>query len=299
MLSRLGRQPMTDTLGLMSLSEDYDYCAGELRRWDHDRYLTLLLAGPVLRRALLALYAFNLEVARTAESVSEPMIGQIRLQWWRDSLEGIYSGSPRRHAVVQPLAEMIEAHSLSRQHFDALIDARERDLDPDPPESLSKLEDYASATTLPLYLLALEAGGLREGRVLKAAHHASLAQALTGIIRATPFLARQHRVMLPLKALKAAEVRPQELLDGGLASMALSPVVRPIAERAARHLMLARRDAKGMPRSLLPVFWPVTLAEGYLKRLHRAGFDPFDPGVQEAPPSRSWQLLGAKLLGRF
>ncbi|MEJ2028057.1 MAG: squalene/phytoene synthase family protein, partial [Limibacillus sp.] len=82
----------------MALAEDYNYCAAEVRRFDHDRYLSLLLAAEPLRRSLLAIYAFNLEIARTAESVSEPMIGQIRLQWWRDSIEGLYGGAPRRHA---------------------------------------------------------------------------------------------------------------------------------------------------------------------------------------------------------
>ena len=283
----------------MELLEDFDYCAAELKRFDHDRYLTLLLADKPLRRALLPLYAFNLEIARTAESVSEPMIGQIRLQWWRDSIEGIYEGSARRHAVIQPLEAAIKSHGLSRDHFERLIDARERDLDPDPPESLTLLEDYAEATTLPLMLLALEAAGEREGSALKAARHAALAQALTGILRATGHLTRQRRVMLPLRGLKLAEVTPQELLDGRLQAAALSPVARPIAERAARHLTLARGAGRRLPTRALPVFWPATLAELYLKRLHDAGFDPFDARVQEQAPASAWRLLGAKLLKRF
>jgi NADH dehydrogenase [ubiquinone] 1 alpha subcomplex assembly factor 6 len=283
----------------MTLAEDYDYCAEELRRFDHDRYLTLLLAEEPLRQSLLALYAFNLEVARTAESVSEPMIGQIRLQWWRDSLEGIYAGEPRRHAVIQPLAKAVRAGSLTRKHFETLIDARERDLDPEPPESLKALEDYAEATTLPLIQLALEAAGVREGPAVKAARHAALAQGLTGILRATAFLASQRRILLPTKALRAAEVEPQDLIEGRLKPMALSPVVRPIAQRAGRHLDLARRDAKGMERRLLPVFLPVTLAEHYLKRLHGAAFDPLDPKVSGDSAARPFRLLGAKLLKRF
>ncbi|MEJ1995785.1 MAG: phytoene/squalene synthase family protein [Limibacillus sp.] len=283
----------------MALAEDYNYCAAEVRRFDHDRYLSLLLAAEPLRRSLLAIYAFNLEIARTAESVSEPMIGQIRLQWWRDSIEGLYGGAPRRNAVIQPLEEAISTGNLTRSHFEGLIDARERDLDPDPPESLAALERYAEATSVPVMLLGLEAAGVREGPALKAARHAGLALALTGILRATAFLTRQRRILLPLKGMRAADVSPQELLDGRLAPSALSPVVRPIAERAARHLMLARRDSRRIDRHALPVFWPATLAELHLRRLHAAGFDPFDARVQEAPPARPWRLLGARLLGRF
>lgn len=283
----------------MSLAEDYDYCAEELRRYDHDRYLTLLLADEPLRKALLALYAFNLEVARTAESVSEPMIGQIRLQWWRDSIEGIYAGEPRRHAVIQPLAEIITRYKLPRQPFEELIDARERDLDPEPPESLRALEAYAEATTLPVMCLALETLGVREGPLLEAARHASLAQGLTGILRATAFLASQGRILLPLKALRGVEIEPRDVLEGRLKPMELSPVVRPIAQRAQRHLNLARRDARKMDKSLLPIFLPATLAEHYLKRLHKAAFDPFDPKVSGESPARPLRLLVARLLKRF
>src|SRR3546814_19441352 len=61
------------------------------------------------REHLFALYAFNHEVAKTAEVVSEPMIGRIRLQWWRECLDGIYDGAARQHEVVQPLAEPISS----------------------------------------------------------------------------------------------------------------------------------------------------------------------------------------------
>ena len=63
--------------------------------------------------------------------------------------------------------------------------------------------------------------------------------------------------------------------------------------------MLARRDLRKIEKRALPVFWPATLAELHLKRLHKAGFDPFDARVQEAPSTRLWRLLGARLLGRF
>src|ERR1700724_581966 len=104
--------------------------AALVRRHDRDRYQTVLFAPAARREALFALYAFNYEIARVRESVREPMLGQIRLQWWREAIAAVYAGAPpRRHAVVEPLSVAIRARDLSRKHFDRLIDSRERDLD--------------------------------------------------------------------------------------------------------------------------------------------------------------------------
>ena len=83
------------------------YCAGQVRAHDRDRYLTATLAPADRREALFALYAFNLEIARTREVISEPMVGQIRLQWWREAIGGVYEDDPRAHEVVRPLAAAV------------------------------------------------------------------------------------------------------------------------------------------------------------------------------------------------
>lgn len=62
-----------------------DQCGRDLQRLDPDRWLTTLFAPDASRPGLFALYAFNAEIARARESVSQPMIGQIRLQWWREA----------------------------------------------------------------------------------------------------------------------------------------------------------------------------------------------------------------------
>src|ERR1700721_1302405 len=89
-----------------------------VRRYDRDRFLATLFAPASLRPDLWALLAFNLETARVREVVSQPILGQIRLQWWRDAIEEIYDGKPaRRHEVATPLAETIKRHGLSRHRF--------------------------------------------------------------------------------------------------------------------------------------------------------------------------------------
>src|SRR5207302_7126999 len=100
--------------------------AALVRRHDRDRYQTALFAPAERREALFALYAFNYEIARVREIVTQPMLGQIRLQWWREVLDAAYAGTtPRRHPVVLPLSEAIRDCDLARQAFDRLIDTRE------------------------------------------------------------------------------------------------------------------------------------------------------------------------------
>src|SRR5207302_2099716 len=115
--------------------------AALVRRHDRDRYQTALFAPAERREALFALYAFNYEIARVREIVSEPMLGQIRLQWWREVIAAVFAGEPpRRHQVVLPLTDAIREFRLSRALLEELIDSRERDLDAAPPETMAALE---------------------------------------------------------------------------------------------------------------------------------------------------------------
>src|ERR1700722_17320048 len=173
------------------MSESPSFAAG-LRRHDRDRYQTALFAPADRRRALFVLYAFNYEVARIREAVHEPMLGLIRLQWWRDALEEIYAGArPRRHEIVAPLAAAIRAHGLSQAYFTALLDARARDMDENPPESLAALEAYASDVSGSLTLLALEILGIENPIARSAGSAIGTAYALSGLLAAAPFHAQQ------------------------------------------------------------------------------------------------------------
>ncbi|RMD88930.1 MAG: squalene/phytoene synthase family protein, partial [Alphaproteobacteria bacterium] len=110
-------------------ARELSHCAEAVRRLDRDRWLTLLFAHPGDREALAALYAFNQEIARVRDRVSEPMLGAIRLEWWRESLRGIAAGTVRRHPVVEALAVAMAERDLPEAELLALVDAREQDLD--------------------------------------------------------------------------------------------------------------------------------------------------------------------------
>ena len=272
--------------------------AALVRRHDRDRFQTALFAPPHAREALFALYAFNYEIARVRESVREPMLGLIRLQWWREAVDAAYGGAtPRRHEVAEPLTAAIRTRRLSREHFDRLIAARERDLDDAPPATLAALEDYAEGTSARLIRLALEALDVATPQAQAAANEIGIAYALTGLIRAMPAHAAAGRCFIPDDVAAAAGLDP-----GDYAAMRTTPAlrnaVRVVGEAASRRLAAARAMRGGLPKAALPALLPARIAAAALKRLERAGFDPFSR-AGAGDPLQSWRLAYAALVGRF
>ncbi|QJE72723.1 squalene/phytoene synthase family protein [Aerophototrophica crusticola] len=274
------------------------YCADQVRRFDNDRFLTALFAPANRREDLFALYAFNLEVAKTREVVTEPMLGQIRLQWWRDTIDQIYAGQERRHEVVQPLGAAVRRHGLERALFDRLVDAREADLDDSAPASLDCLVNYANSTAAPLVQLASQVLGVNDAPAMQAARHVGIAWALTGILRSVPFLARAHRTRLPADLMATHGVMENALFDGK-AGPGLAAVVKEVAAVARDHLAQARALRREVPKVALPALLPATLADLYLGVLAREGHDPSAARVQLQNPFRQVRLGWAALTGRW
>jgi NADH dehydrogenase [ubiquinone] 1 alpha subcomplex assembly factor 6 len=273
--------------------------AQSLRRHDRDRYLTTLFAPADRRFALIALYAFNFEAAKTREVVREPLLGRIRLQWWREALDEIYRGAtPRRHEVATPLAAAIRAHDLTRYHFDRLIDARERDLEDEPPSSLAALEAYADDTGSRLVRLALEILDARGAAAEAASHHIGIAWALIGTIRALPVQAQLRRVPLP------ADLVAETGLDVGKflelkSSPELARIVQRLADRAREHLAAARAGRGAIPSRARTALLPAVLGDWHLRRLARARYDPFAPTLASTDTLASWRLALAAWRDRF
>ena len=120
----------------------------QLKSVDPDRLRAAVFADKAGRERLQLLYAFHYELAKVPELVSEPMIGQIRYQWWRDAVAEIYESKPvRKHEIATPLTEVFLNHDVPRFWVDRLIDGRERDLDPRPFANLDEAKDYCRQTS--------------------------------------------------------------------------------------------------------------------------------------------------------
>jgi phytoene synthase len=272
---------------------DAEFCAAQLRRLDHDRYLTTLFAPAAARERLIALYAFNTEIARVGETVSEPIIGQMRLQWWRDAIAEAAAGTPRKHPVVAGLVEVLAA-GIAPDDFEPLLVGRELDFDPAPLADLAALEAYADGTSATLVGLAVRLLGADDEATRQAARHVGIAWALVGVLRAVPFLAQRRRSLLPADLVAAAGL-DLDALHEGRPGPALAVVARQLGACAGTHLAAARRLR--VARAARTALLPATLADMHLRRLGRAGFALFDPGLRRPDPG-VWRLLLAWLRGR-
>jgi len=180
------------------MADSFDHCEELVRTGDKNRFLATLFAPQKYRRALYALYAFNLEVARTRELAREPMPGEIRLQWWRDVLGGAGRGEIDAHPVAAALRDVVVRYRLSPKVLLELIDARSFDLYDEPVASLSYLERYAMHTSSALIELAARI--LCDGRdpnVGDLARHAGIAYAIAGLLLALPVHAARGQLYLP------------------------------------------------------------------------------------------------------
>ncbi|MBC8241568.1 MAG: squalene/phytoene synthase family protein [Alphaproteobacteria bacterium] len=289
------------------------YCLTELRREDRDRYLTLLFAPRPARPALAALYAFNLECARAVSAGGQqPLLGQMRLQWWRDGLtagpagvEGAEGGAENHaHPVLTALAgpkdrgQGLAPDLLAPLH--GLLAARERDLTALPFATLADVVAQAEATGGALAALAarkLDAD--LAARSLAAARAAGTAYALAGMLRAIPYQqpgrGYQGRLCLPQDLLAAHGLTAAEVWSGTKAG-AVAACVAQVAAAASQQLApLANLGPTG------PALSPLlhgSLARAYLRRLARACYDPFAPDLGLHPLGRPLLLCWRALLRR-
>ena len=284
----------------MQATAELSYCASEVRRHDADRFLTTLFAPKGHREDLFALYAFNLEISKTREIVNEAMLGAIRLQWWREAIEAIYTNAElRKHAVVEALAETVNRRGLTREHFDRLIDGRMVDLEIDTHDTLEALTDYTDATSGSLIILAMEAlAGTLEEAAVEAGRHVGNAWALTGVLRAMPHFLQQGRVMLPKDLIEAHDIERREMLYMK-SSDSLAAAVSDVAALALRELEAARKLRSSLPRAACPALLLGVLAESYIGRIRRAEFNVFDPSIGTSAGLATARLAYRTLIGRY
>jgi phytoene/squalene synthetase len=215
------------------------------------------MAAPVeARRVLFPLYAFNVEVARAPWVASEPMIGEMRLQWWRDVLEEIGKGGPvRRHEVATPLAEVLDAGGA--EALDKLVAARRWDLYSDAFEDAGHFAKYLEATGGGLMWVAarlLGAGEAARGDVVSLGRAAGLAR----FLQAVPDLEARGRIPLVDGRPEAVAALARQTLDEMPKRASLRQVLPGRARFAAIEAWQARPVLEQATRS------PERVAEGRL-----------------------------------
>ncbi|SLN10937.1 Squalene/phytoene synthase [Pseudoruegeria aquimaris] len=247
-------------------------CAGIVQRGDPERFRLAMSAPVAARRRLFPLYAFNVEVARAPWVTQEPMIAEMRLQWWRDVLAEIEAGGEvRRHEVATPLAEVLRGQADLCARLDDLVLARRWDIYRDPHADAAALDAYLAGTAGTLMWVAAR---LLSEQAPDAAARAGYGQGVAAYLRAVPELARQGRIPL-------VDGRPE--------------AVKALARAGLHAIASAKRQQFGAAAPALRGAW---LAVPVLKAVRRAPMRVERGDLALSGAAQAARLLWMGLSGR-
>lgn len=275
------------------------------RAFERDRYLTALLAPPEVRDDLIALAAFAGEVGRIPATISEPMIGAIRLQWWRDTVEAAGRTPALRsgHPIADALAAAIVKHRLPLGLVIGIIDAQEAGLGTDPPADDLALGQHLAKTEGAQFELALRVlGGEQTTEVWRPMlPAATMAYGLTRLLVELPALGAEGRTLVPAARLADAGLTLDALsARTDDASIRIKPVIDRLAADARRHLaiaagMLHERRRSGERIAMLPL----STVAPTLRAVLRAAAQPLSHGADILPLTRVLRLAWTYATGRL
>lgn len=254
------------------------YCAEFVKQHDPDRFLLSLFCDASYLEALWALFAFNYEISKTREVVSESTLGHIRLQWWRDEIAKIYdSNATQGNEILSALADAIQRYDLPKESFDKLIYAREFDLENVLPADMEGFTNYCDFTTTPLMqLVLLVVGGDPKSEAVR---DVSITYAASGLLRAVPFHAKQGRAFLPENLLEEANISKDALFSfqkkEGIAEIVRKVTVECSKRSKPDHIFLKGSNI---------------LADLYFRQIKDLNYDVFAPKLQLSPAFKVLRL---------
>lgn len=259
--------------------------ANLVRRHDPNRFQTALFAKADIREALFALYAFNVEMSRMGENLSEPLIGQMRLQWWVDLIEQMGAGTPpeRGHPIGDRIGQVMGQGVIALL---PLVEARQADLDESPFPELAAMELYADQTAGALAeqaALLLGADPITDQTELTRIRALGTAWGLMGLLRSVPLMAGRGRSVLPLDLMLDAGFGTQDLVKPPKdpdKTERLIALIAPVRERI--DVLVAENAQKAFSGNILPSVLTTVLLRSYLEDSKRSGADLTDPALVAA-----------------
>jgi phytoene synthase len=280
----------------MALSRDdaYAACLTTLRSTDFDRYLACLLVPDDKRGPLAALYAFSAELARVRDLIREPLPGEVRLQYWRDLVEGQPHGDVQANPLAAGIVHAIRDHKLPRTALAAMTEARIFDLYDDPMPDRAAFEGYAGETSSALLQLGtLILDPVNSATAAETSGHAGIAQLVAGCLLLLPLHRSRHQVYVPADILSAVGLDAASFLDAGDKDR-VAAAISAFIGYGRDHLKMAREKAVALTPDARQSFLTVALVEPIFTRAEKAGSGVLERPIQPSQLSRQWRLWRAK-----
>ncbi|MGI9402487.1 MAG: phytoene/squalene synthase family protein [Rhizobiaceae bacterium] len=266
-----------------------------LRDLDRDRYLACLYLPVDLRQDASAIYAFGAETARIAELVSEPMPGEIRLEWWREVIS--LSRDHGNNQIAGELLTTIERNKLPKQVLLDYLDARIFDLYSDPMPDHATLEGYCGETASALLnLIAICAGANPDRNLADACGHAGVAITVTQLVKVTAAFRLRQRVYVPADILSAAGLNASSWLSDEPDQRHLNAVAIMIG-MARDHYHEAVQAIYKLDKTFHPIFLPLATMPATLDAVEKSGLLLFKDTIQPGALRRQWLMWRGGVFG--
>ncbi|MBK5945495.1 hypothetical protein CCR83_03275 [Rhodobacter veldkampii DSM 11550] len=208
---------------------------------DPDRFAATMAAPPAARARLWPLYALNLELARAPWASTQPMLAEMRLQWWIDALAPPVANTPPANTpeVLRAVADLMAETGLPVALLTGIAEARRRDCWDEPFADDAALWAYLEATSGNLMWAAARVLGAPEAAAPVVRDHAAAA-GLANWLLALPELVRRGRAVMPeVAALRA-------LAQTGLARHARAAAARPAVPKVAAPALYTGWQARAI-----------------------------------------------------
>ncbi|XP_065224621.1 NADH dehydrogenase (ubiquinone) complex I, assembly factor 6 [Planococcus citri] len=271
-----------------------DYCLNLVNKCDYENFLCTLLLPNHLISAGIALRAFNVEIAKVQDHVSENVIGLMRFQFWDDTIDKMFAGKIPEHPVCIELSKVIGNSNLSKLYLKRLIDARRNQLSSFRFSSMKKVEEYADLANSPIYLLLLELADIKKVDADHAASHLGRAQGIANLLRSTMYNSQKNIVSIPEDMLVKYKVSEEDILRNKMDTN-IKDMFFDIATEAHLHIESVEKIQKDLDKACRRILLPSVAVKSYLKRLESVDFNVYHPKLQRKNELLSLRLYWRKL----
>jgi len=283
-----------------NVSGTSEYCRDLVKKYDFHNYLIGLLLPKQFRAGYFAIRSFNIEIATIKDQTkSNHMAARIRFQWWKDIIEEIYTTKERNNKgdnveikkgdlksysnqpVAQELASIIHEHSISRKWFDRSIDARQKDLISEIPDSISDLEDYGENGHSSILYLLLEMMGIKDESSFYAASHVGVSSGIVTLLRGHLFHIGNANIYIPKDLMTKYSINTKTILSGpNVAEQheCVKKALFDIASQAYGHIDMANKllSKENLDKQTIYCLLPAVSNSLYLRDFRLADCDPFN-----------------------
>ena len=291
---------------ITSVSSTSDYCRDLVKKYDFHNYLIGLLLPTQYRAGYFAIRSFNIEIATIKDQTKSNLIAaKVRFQWWKDIIEEIYTIKERNNKdnknepnkvtvttsysnqpVAQELAGIINNYNISRKWFDRSIDARQKDLISEIPESINDLEDYGENGHSSILYLLLEMMNIKDEKSFYAASHVGVSSGIVTLLRGHVFHTSNSTIYIPQNLMTKYNLTTKSILNGPNKTTSeqhdgIKKALFDIASQAYGHIDMANKILikDDLNKQTIYCLLPAVSNSLYLRDFRIADCDPFNKSL--------------------